>query len=419
MKRYRTNTRGRPDSRDRLLLLADGAFATASLSGSVGRQAALDSLSRIESGTDDAEGLELLGMALDGPRAGPIGEAIVTRLGRWWPGVTEWWQEDLYAQLGRWHPTEELAETLQLALRGDSNQLAAASSLARVFGGNPEIRCKLIALTHESVNPWVTAAALDALSRGWPSIDGLDNWLHEAERSPSIQLRTVSALALYRRGRRGDEGRDSLLRALGTGWSRFTGSLHAEIMDALLADWADDSKLQDACWARLGDARSLDIRHRLRQRPFDAHEASPGRSPRATLGTGGNRNARNYFPFRRNAIRGRVAGTNPVRTCERACGRLILGSRGWNSQVTTITVAQLAAMLRSDEAKRAMLSWLAEKGPFRFWPVWSLLHGWGIDDPEVAAALDPLPRIPPEERQHIAHHVPAIVGIGRREAFGY
>ena len=73
-------------------------------------------------------------------------------------------------------------------------------------------------------------------------------------------------------------------------------------------------------------------------------------------------------------------------------------------------VAQLAAMLRSDEAKRAMLSWLAETGPFRFWPVWSLLHGWGMDDPEVAAALEPLPRIPPEERQHIAHHVPAIVG---------
>ena len=72
--------------------------------------------------------------------------------------------------------------------------------------------------------------------------------------------------------------------------------------------------------------------------------------------------------------------------------------------------AQLAAMLRSDAAKRAMLRSLAETGQFRFWPVWSLLHGWGIDDPEVAAVLEPLPRIPPEERQHIAHHVPAIVG---------
>ena len=72
--------------------------------------------------------------------------------------------------------------------------------------------------------------------------------------------------------------------------------------------------------------------------------------------------------------------------------------------------ARLAAMLRSDAAKRAMLSRLADTGHYRFWPVWSLLHGWGSDDPEVAAALEPLPRMPPEERQHIAHHVPAIVG---------
>ena len=34
--------------------------------------------------------------------------------------------------------------------------------------------------------------------------------------------------------------------------------------------------------------------------------------------------------------------------------------------------------------------------------------GWTIR--EVAAVLEPLPQIPPEERQHIAHHVPAIVG---------
>ena len=115
---------GERDSRDRRLLLADGAFATASVSGAVGRQGALDSLTRIEAGTDDAEGLELLGLALDGPRAGPIGEAIVRRIARWWPGVTEW-QRDFHAQLGRWPPTEELAQTLQLVLQGDSNQLAA------------------------------------------------------------------------------------------------------------------------------------------------------------------------------------------------------------------------------------------------------------------------------------------------------
>ena len=196
LEAIRDEQEGEPDSTDRRLLLADGAFATPSVSGPIGQRAALDSLSRIETGTDDAEGLELLGLALDGPRAGPVGEAIVARLAKWWPGGTEW-QPNLYTQLGDWRPTEKLLQTLQRALVGDRNQLAAAASLAKVFGGGREVGGWLKELAHESMNPWVTAAAFDALSRGWPSIDGLDSWLYEAEHSPSVQLRVVATLALY------------------------------------------------------------------------------------------------------------------------------------------------------------------------------------------------------------------------------
>ena len=407
LEAIRDEHEGEPNSTDRRVLLADGAFATASVSGPVGRRAALDSLSRIEAGTDDAEGLELLGLALDGPRAGPIGEAIVTRLARWWPGVTEL-QADLYAQLAQWQPTEELAQTLQLVLQGDSNQLVAAASLARAFGGSPEVGCRLIALTQESLNPWVTAAALDALSRGWPSVDGLDDWLHEAERSPSIQIRTVATLALYRRGRRGDEGRDFLLRALGTGWSRFWGGLHAEIRDALVTDWADDGELQDACWAGVGrrGPSKYDIRHEdARLMLMRLHREDP-RVPRwveQEIETG------DYFPFS-----GITPGGALLEQILSEHANVRAAVETWFEEENFSSLdyerAQLAAMLRSDASKRAMLKNVAETGEFRFWPVWSLLHGWGIDDPEVAAVLEPLPRIPPEERQYIAHHVPAVVG---------
>ena len=408
LEAIRDDREGVSGSTDRRLLLADGAFATASLSGPVGRQAALDSLSRIETGTDDAEGLELLGLALDGPRAGPIGEEIVSRLGTWWPGVTEW-QSDLYEQLGRWEPTEELAQTLQRVLRGDSNQLAASSCLARVFGGNPEVGGQLITLAQESAKSWVTAAALDALSRGWPSTDGLDDWLYEAERSTSVQLRTVAALALYRRGRRGDEGRDSLLRALGAGWSMFRGNLDAEIMDALVADWPDDGELHDVCWARVGrgvgppkydidynNARSMLMRlHR--------------ENPRVSHWILQEIETRDYFPFR-----GMLPGDallEPILS-EHSNVRAAVDTWFENKEFSggDYEAAILAAMLRSDSSKRAMLRSVAETGLFRFWPVWSLLDGWGMNDPEVAAALKPLPWVPPEERQHFAHHIPAIVG---------
>ena len=407
LEAIRDGQEGEPDSTDRRLLLADGAFATASVSGPIGRQAAIESLDRLESGTDDAEGLELLGLALDGPRAGPIGEAIVTRLARWWPGVTEW-QANLYAELGGWRPTEELAQTLQRALLGDRNQLAAAANLATAFGGNAEVGNRLKEIAHESMNSWVTAAALDALSRGWPSIDGLDSWLLEAERSPSVQMRVVATLALYRRGRRGDEGRDSLLRALSAGWSRFRGDLHAEIMDALVVDWADDGELQDACWAGVGrrGPPKYDIGYdNARSMLMRLHRADPHvpRWVQEELETS------DYFPFS-----GTPSESTLLEPILSEHANVCAAAETWFEEKKFSTHdyegARLAAMLRSDAAKRAMLSSLAETGEWRFWPVWSLLHGWGMDDPEVAAVLEPLPRIPPEERQHIAHHVPAIVG---------
>ena len=407
LEAIRDQHEGKPDSTDRRLLLADGAFATASVSGPVGRRAALDSMSRIEAGTDDSEGLELLGLALDGPRAGPIGEAIVTRLRRWWPGVTEW-QEDLYAQLGTWRPTDELAQALQRAVLGDRNQLAAAASLAKVFEGNREVGDWLNALAHESRNPWVTAAALDALSRGWPSIEGLDKWLDEAEQSPSVQLRAVAALALYRRGRRGGEGRDSLLHALGIRWSRFSGRVHGEIMDALVADWADDGHLHDACWAAVGRHGSpeYDISHEdARSMLLRLHREDP-RVPRWVQEE---IEARDYFPFRETLLED--SPLEPILSQHpnvRAAVETWFEEDRFSSH--NYVAAQLAAMLRSDAAKRAMLRNLGKAGRFRFWPVWSLLRGWGIDNPEVVTVLEPLPRIPPEERQHIAHHIPAIVG---------
>ena len=392
---------------DRRLLLADCAFSAGSRSGAVGRRVALDCLDRIETGTNEAERLELLGLALDGPRAGPVGEAIVARLERWWPGVMHW-TESLYTQLGDWPPTEDLAQTLLLALQGDSDQTAAAASIAKVFGGVPEVGEPLVALVHESSNPWVTAAALDALSRGWPATDRLDDWLREAGQSPSIQLRTVAALALYRRGRRGDEARDSLLRALGASWNRFNRAHREEIIEALAADWGRDREFQNACWAGVGrhgpprfhidydSARSILMRiHR--------------EDPRVPRWMQEEIETRGYWLFRVVETGGRLLN-QVVSEHPNVRAALEAWFTGKSFSSGDYEAAQLAAVLRSDAAKQTMIGQVGERSEFRFWPVWSLLQGWGIEDPEVSAVLGPLARILPEDRQYIAHHIQSIVG---------
>ena len=389
---------------DRRLLLAECAFASARFSGAVGRRASLDALDRIETGTNEAERLELLSFALDGPRAGPIGKEIIARLDRWWPGTSRW-DTSFYRELGKWSPTDDLARTLQRALCSDGNQMAAAASLANAFGGDPDVGNDLVTLVYDSTNPWVTAAALDALSRGWPSTDGLDDWLHDAERSPSVQLRSVGAIGLYRRGRRGDEQRDPLLRALGT-WNSFGYDQHEEITEALVEGWADDRELQDACWASIGalgpspydiasdHARSILIRlHREDSRvPSWIQQQIESRDHFAVTMGLDVRPLESVFAEHAN-----------VRTAMEAW------FRARTSSGLHYDEAQLAAVLKGDTAKQTMLKRLDGSKQFRFWPVWSLLEGWGMDDEEVASVLTPLARLEPEDRQHIAHHIPAII----------
>ena len=391
---------------DRQLLLADCAFAAGPLCGTIGRQVSLAALDRIETGTNEAERRELLGLALDGPRAGPIGEEIVTRLRTWWPNVVHW-QDSLYTQLGRWQPSARLARTLERALHADDCQVSAATGLATAFGGDPDVGNRLETLIRTSADPSVTAAALHAVSQGWPNTHGLDDWLHAAHRSPSVHLRSVAALALYRLGQRGDATKDSLLHALSAGWSRFRQGLQHEIVDSLVTHWADDEELQNACWASINhhSPRKYDIgpdtarlilmrihEHDSRVAPWIQHQIQ------------------SKEPLIFGVIADDIPLLEPILAAQPTV-KDALNTRFREGRASNLDyrAAQMAAILKTPTAKRAMLKQLEESKGYPSWPVWSLLKGWGMDDPEVANALGPLARVDPETRQHIAHHIPAIV----------
>ena len=179
-------------------------------------------------------------------------------------------------------------------------------------------------------------------------------------------------------------------------------------MDALIADWADDGELHDACWAGVhkGGPSKYNVDYvNARSMLMRLHREDP----RVPCWVQEQIETRDHFLFGGtlpgDALLEPILSENAnVRAAVEIWFEEEKFSRHDNN------AAQVAATLRSNKAKRAMLRSSAESGRFRFWPVSSLLHGWGIDDPEVAAVLKPLARIPLEERQHIAHHVPAIVG---------
>lgn len=392
---------------DRQLLLADCAFAAGPLCGTIGRQVSLAALDRVETSTNEAERRELLGLALDGPRAGPIGEEIVRRLRTWWPNIVHW-QDSLYTQLGRWEPSARLARTLERALHADDCQISAATGLATAFAGDPEVRNRLETLIRTSTDPSVTAAALHAVSQGWPNTRGLDDWLHAAQRSPSVHLRSVAALALYGLGQRGDATKHSLLHALSAVWSRFRSSLQPEIVDALVTHWAHDEEIQNACWEAIGhrSPREYDVGpDTARLILMRIHEHDPRVAPWIQ------HQVQSEEPLMFGVMADDIALLEPVLAAQPAI-KDALNSRFGEGKASALDyrAAQMAAILKTPTAKRAMLKQLDESEHYPSWPVWSLLKGWGMGDPEVANALGPLARASPETRQHIAHHIPAIVG---------
>ncbi|MYF88823.1 MAG: hypothetical protein F4186_05365 [Boseongicola sp. SB0676_bin_33] len=193
----------------------------------------------------------------------------------------------------------------------------------------------------------------------------------------------------------------------GANWNRFTGKLRTEAEDALVTNWSNDGELHDACWAGIGRRGPLryDIPNDCaRSMLMRLHRADP----RVPLWMQEELETRRYFPFR-TALR-EDALLGPILS-EHANVRAAVDAWFEEEKFSTLhsEAAQVAAVQRSDAAKKAMLKKVADPGEFRFWPIWSLLHGWGINDSEVAAALEPLPWLPPEERQHVAHTIPAIV----------
>lgn len=75
-------------------------------------------------------------------------------------------------------------------------------------------------------------------------------------------------------------------------------------------------------------------------------------------------------------------------------------------------IANLAVTTKSARAKGRLLELLndPEESGWIFWPVWGLLTGWGMQDAEVRAALEPLADQPPDKVQYIAHYLSAIIG---------
>ncbi len=397
------------ESTDRRLLLAEAAFSLASRGGQVALEVAADSLRQIEVGSNRAERIELLGMALDGPRSGPIGAAVVDRMKTWWPQTSRW-RRELYQVLASWRSSPSLHHVLWRGLHDEDsrNRFSAAAALQQLRGTDPAFGKELACLFEFTEEPGIAAAALDTLARHWPSTNHLDEWIRDGARSQSDEIGAVAALARYRSGWRDEEAQRRLLGLLPELISGIPDTIVTELLTAVSTTWGADKNLQDACWAAIGrigpkrtsmrydTARHLLLRlHKHDTRVADWIAESYEADKAFYVGHGEDEEEL------------LAAAIAPSEKARKAVDGYFEDKKASGHDYHA---AKLAAQLKSSAAKKAMLRDLEQSLQYNFWPVWSLLNGWGMKDAEVSAALLRLVgERSPTELQNIAAYLPEII----------
>jgi hypothetical protein len=158
-----------------------------------------------------------------------------------WVPRREKYVASLFDVLASWSPSPELKATLTRGIFDEerSNQLGAARALARVYSGCDDVQQKLRATLTSSLELSVLAAALEALTLGWPRAAGLSDLHDQAIKSPDPTLRLVGISGRVAAGRAGITDRNALIELLSEStqidfWER------PAARDLLSLQWPDD-----------------------------------------------------------------------------------------------------------------------------------------------------------------------------------
>ena len=393
------------------LILAEIAFGEASCPGRTRRRLAATALDEVERGTWMPSRAAILRIALNGLGSGVGHDAVVGRLRRWFPD-TQSYRDNLFAALARWPRSDELEDVLWRALLnpGEGGCGNVSKAMASVFGGDSAVGAKLVRALWSGYVPETSAQLLTALGEGWPDHPNLDQAIEDARISRAPILRFAAIRLAVGRNRHSVKDRDFLL-AYATSNSPGFYWLRPEVADTLLRGWPGDGKIFAAAlsaWSNRGWRDTQldgDVAARLVLRGFkdepkvlDALVAELATEDYAFSLT-------NNIDLVQAAFQRHPVLSNAIDEW--------LERRAKKGALLDHQAAQARVISGSEQAKARLIDEVAQGGRYVFWPIWALLAGWDLQEPEIRAALQAFARRPHDELQHAAHHLPAIVADSR------
>jgi hypothetical protein len=385
------------------LLLAEVVFGGFHCPNALARDITYATFEQIETGTWLPFRERLLQRILDGLRSAKARGTIEAKVPEWFPSRLHW-RPFIFRAMEGWTSDPCILHCLERALPDEDTgvQRSAAHSLARIAEGDPVIGSRVADAARHADDPHARAAAVEALSLGWPDHVELPEILEIAGQSIAPTLQLAAIAAKVRIGMQTENDREKLMR-LGSWSPAVDVNWQQEVPASLLRGWPRSESIKRAClnavrdsWPR--DRRiELEFAHRilLQGYPGDADVAAScaeelrSEHPFVTLDL-----------FAWDLIAKGFQGFPEIITAAEACAAR---QPHWEPQI-----AMLALVGRTDAMKRRLLDQL-NSSSIPHWATGSLLDGWGMEDGEVASRLREVANGPADRASRIATYFPRII----------
>jgi hypothetical protein len=387
-------------------LLSEVAFGDYNCPPDVARALALKSYKEVEVGTWMPHREKILGHVLDGLRSPILSPEVEDKVKAWFPNRLGYQQASLFGAMDGWTPGPDLRESLLKGFRADDyrTKVAAGSTLAKLYKDDAEVEEMLVRLASKSDDILLMAAATETLRAGWPSRKELPT---VTERFVSSSVPILQLVGIANKTTFGTQTDKDLERLFSL--ARWESGLYAHgdaIADIILRGWPRSDRVKDVCLrslVRWGD------RETCIERGIAQHILLEGYAgDEQVVAFCVNELEHDDYPL--NASPGMTEGFRSLSVHFKGNPKIAEALEHWaqkNGHHLDMELSFAALVGKTDAFKARLIEGLDH--PFPHWPAHALLEGWGMDDKDVAQALQAAIAQAAAKSSQFAHLMPEIV----------
>jgi energy-coupling factor transporter ATP-binding protein EcfA2 len=363
------------------VLLAETAFGAFNCPNTVARDIASSAFDQIEMGSWLPQRERLLKGALDGLRSAKARGIVEAKVPQWFSNRLAW-RPGVFEVMADWRRAPDVLDCLLRGLQDEDIgvQRSAAKSIVVLAKFDPEIGERVAQAARHADDPKARAAAVQALSQGWPNHVKLSEILDAARWSMATEMRVAAISARIMLGEQSEDDRKELLFLGSQKWD-LDYHWHEDLPTALLQGWPRAESVKRACLDSTDRYRFSDVMidwevaRRILLDGYSGDEEVAAFCIEAL---------ETEHPF----LMHHFEAWQMFARSFRDHPRVAEAADAWMAKLRydEPQIAMAAMIGRTDAMKRRLLTHL-DGSSVPHWAAGALLEGWGLGDDEVGPKL--------------------------------